>query len=218
MNGISSFIFFTSCMKKYVVEALGTFFFVLIIGLAVKFAGSMTAFVIGSALMVMVYAWGHISGWHYNPAVTLGLAVAGRQSWSQLIPYRASQLLGGIIGWYVAAWMMGGNLTTVVLDPDVLKVMMAELVFTFALVWVVLSVATSRDTQGNSFYGLAIGMTVFVGAMCVGSFSGWAFNPAVVIGWWFDGLFQTPSIWMHLVAELAWGLLAGLVYKWLRIE
>lgn len=168
-------------MKKYLGEVLGTFFFVLSIGLAVQFGGEMTALAIGVALMVLVYAGAHISGAHFNPAVTLGLAVSGKHSWSQVIPYWISQLLGAVLAGYLVTWIVGSALTTVALDPEALKVIIVELLFTFVLVWVVLNVAATDNNSGKSFYGLAIGLAVFVGAVSVGSISGGAFNPAVVI-------------------------------------
>ena len=121
-------------MKKYLGEVLGTFFFVLSIGLAVQFGGEMTALAIGVALMVLVYAGAHISGAHFNPAVTLGLAVSGKHSWSQVIPYWISQLLGAVLAGYLVTWIVGSALTTVALDPEALKVIIVELLFTFVLV------------------------------------------------------------------------------------
>lgn len=200
-------------MKKYLGEAIGTFFFVLSIGLAVKFGGAMTALVVGTALAVLVYAGGHISGAHYNPAVTLGLATSGKLSWSQVIPYWISQLVGAIIAGLLVAWIIWGKLTTVTLDPSALKVIVVEFLYTFALVWVVHNVAATKANEGNSFYGWAIGFIVFVWAVTVGSISGWGFNPAVVIGSWFDGLFATSMIWQHLVWQLLGWIVAGLVYR-----
>jgi aquaporin Z len=200
-------------MKKYLGEVLGTFFFVLSIGLAVQFGGEMTALAIGVALMVLVYAGAHISGAHFNPAVTLGLAVSGKHSWSQVIPYWISQLLGAVLAGYLVTWIVGSALTTVALDPEALKVIIVELLFTFVLVWVVLNVAATDNNSGKSFYGLAIGLAVFVGVVSVGSISGGAFNPAVVIWSYFDGLFATNLIWQHLVGQFAGAILAGLAFR-----
>ena len=200
-------------MKKYLGEVLGTFFFVLSIGLAVQFGGAMTALAIGTALMVLVYAGAHISGAHFNPAVTLGLAVSGKHSWSQVIPYWISQLAGAILAGFVVTWIVGAPLTTVALDPDTLKVIVVELLYTFVLVWVVQNVAAAESNNGKGFYGLAIGLAVFVGIVTVGSISGGAFNPAVVIGSYFDGLFATNLIWQHLVGQFAGAILAGLAFR-----
>ncbi len=200
-------------MKKYLWEALWTFFFVLSIGLAVQFGGAMTALTIGCALMVLVYAGAHISGAHFNPAVTLGLAVSGKHSWSQVIPYWISQLAGAIIAWFLVVWIVGNPLTTVTLDPMALKVIVVELLYTFVLVWVVHNVAATESNSGKGFYGLAIGFAVFIWAVSVGSISGGAFNPAVVIGSYFDGLFATNLIWQHLIGQFAGAILAGLAFK-----
>lgn len=205
-------------MKKYVAELLGTFFFVLAIGLAVKFGGGLAALAIGSALMVLVYAWGHISGGHFNPAVTLGLAVSGKHSWSQVLPYWISQLIGAIAAGLLTTRIIGSPFMAATLDPSALKVIVVELLFAFALVWVVHNAAATTCNKGNSFYGLAIGFTVFVGAVSVGSISGGSFNPAVTVGLWFEGLFATSAIWQHLVGQLLWAILAGLAYKAIACE
>jgi len=200
-------------MKKYLGEALWTFFFVLSIGLAVKFGGGMTALAIGLALAVLVYAGGHISGAHFNPAVTLWLATSGKLWWGEVIPYWVSQIVWWIIGGMVAMWIIGWSLTTVTVDASALKVILVELLYTFALVWVVHNTAATKANEGNNFYGFAIWLTVFVWAVTVGSISWWAFNPAVVIGSWFDGLFAWSFVWQHLVGQLLGWVLAWLTYK-----
>lgn len=200
-------------MKKYCWELLGTFFFVLSIGLAVKFGGALTALVIGTALAVLVYAWGHISWAHFNPAVTLWLATSGKLSRSEVLPYRVSQLVWASLGALLVTWIIWGSLTAVALDPSVLKVLVVELLFTFALVRVVHNVAATKCNEGNSFYGFAIGMIVFVWAVTVWWISGGGFNPAVVIGSTFDGLFTWAWIRPHLVGQLLWWVLAWLTYK-----
>ncbi len=205
-------------MKKYVVEAIGTFFFVLCIGLAVRFSGSLAPLVIGAALMVLVYAGAYISGGHYNPAVTLGLATSGKFSWSQVLPYWISQLVGAIIWGRLVSRFLSGYLTPLSLDPSAVKVIVAELLFTFALVYVVHHVAAAESNSNNSFYGLAIGFTVLVGGYVVGTYSGGAFNPAVVIGSYFNGLFTFDTAWQHLVGQLIGAILAGLCCKALASE
>jgi aquaporin Z len=100
--------------------------------------------------------------------------------------------------------------------PRVGPALLAEFLFTFALVYVVLNVATAKATAGNSFYGLAIGMTVMVGAFSVGGVSGGAFNPAVAIGLSTMGLVAPSSIWIHIVADLAGGAVAALAFKWIN--
>jgi len=91
--------------------------------------------------------------------------------------------------------------------------LLAEFLFTFALVYVVLNSATAEGTAGNSFYGLAIGMTVMVGAFAVGDISGGAFNPAVALGITVMGISTWNNIWMYLVADLLGGAVAAVIFK-----
>jgi aquaporin Z len=207
-------------MKKYLVEFIGTFFLVFTIGMTVVApgAGAMAPLAIGSVLAVMIFAGGHVSGGHYNPAVTLGVWMRGRCETADVIPYLASQSLGALVaafavkalktGFMTKAAALGGAMT-----PEILPALLAEFLFTFALVWVVLNVATARGTAGNSFYGLAIGFTVLAGAYAVGGVSGGAFNPAVAIGLCTMGLVAWGSLWIFLVANLAGGAVAALAYK-----
>jgi len=205
-------------MKKYLGEVIWTFFFVLAIGLAVKFGAWLTALVIGTALAVLVYAGGHISGAHFNPAVTLWLATSGKLSWNEVLPYRVSQLVWWALGALLVTRIIWWTLTAATLDPSTLKILVVELLFTFALVRVVLNVAATKCNEWNSFYGFAIGMIVFVWAVTVWWISGGGFNPAVVIGSVFDGLFTWWAIWPHLVGELLWAILAWLAYKTLACD
>jgi aquaporin Z len=99
------------------------------------------------------------------------------------------------------------------LQPVVLPALLAEFLFTFALVYVVLNAATAKGTAGNSFYGLAIGFTVMVGAFSVGNMSGGAFNPAVALGISVMGLSTWSNIWIYLVANFVGGAAAAGVFK-----
>ena len=204
-------------MNKYIVEFIGTFFLVLTIGCCVVIggAGVIAPLGIGSALMVMIYAGGHISGAHYNPAVTLGVWVRGRCSSSDVLPYWASQVIGAVLAALVLNYLKGEASA----KPMVLKVgpaLLAEFLYTFALVYVVINTATAKGTANNSFYGLAIGFTVLAGAFSVGSISGAAFNPAVAVGISIMGLSAWSNIWIYLLACLAGGLVAGLTFKLLN--
>src|SRR5688572_3011950 len=173
-------------MKKYVTEFIGTFFLVLSIGcMVIGSAGSAWApLVIGSTLMVMVYAGGHISGAHYNPAVTLAVWMRGRCAAADVTPYMVAQIAGASIAAVVVGVLKGpdamANVTASA--PHVVRALLAEFLFTFALAWVVLNTATAKATSGNSFFGLGIGFTVMTGAFAVGAVSGGAFNPAVAVG------------------------------------
>jgi aquaporin Z len=201
-------------MNKYIAEFIGTFFLVLTIGCTVIGAGAgvIAPLAIGASLMVMVFAGGHISGAHYNPAVTLGMFVRGKLKPADVVPYWIAQILAAAL----AAFLVGKFLRAgIAVTPIVLKVgpaLLAEFLFTFALVYVVLHTATAEGTSGNSFYGLAIGMTVMAGAFAVGDISGGAFNPAVAIGISLMGISTWANIWIYLVAELVAGLCAALVF------
>jgi aquaporin Z len=162
--------------------------------------------------MVMVFAGGHVSGGHYNPAVTLGVWLRGRCAAADVVPYWIVQVLAAIVASFTATFLVGSP-ATVVLTPALPQAFVAEFLYTFALVYVVLNTATAKGTAGNSFYGLAIGLTVMVGAFSVGRISGGAFNPAVAVGVAVMGLIPTPSIWIHIVADLLGGAAAAAVFK-----
>ena len=200
--------------RKLVVEAIGTYFFVLTIGMVVlePGAGALAPLAIGSALMVMVYAGGHVSGAHYNPAVTLGVVLRGRASGGELIGYWAAQIAGAAAAGVTVRFLKGGG-APAPLVLDLPSAFLAEFLFTFALVYVVLNVATTRGTEGNSYYGLAIGFTVAIGAYAVGGVSGGAFNPAVATGLAVLGLAGAANFGLYLVANLAGGAVAALVFN-----
>ena len=201
-------------MKKYIVEFIGTFFLVLTIGMAVRYAGVMAPLAIGAVLMVMIYAGGHVSGGHYNPAVTLGVLIRGKIDMNDAIPYRVSQILGSIVAGLVVSFMGASSSAMPISSDMMIPALLAEVIFTFALVYVVLNVATTKGTSGNSFYGLAIGCTVLAGAYAVGSISWGAFNPAVAIGGVLDGTFAASTIWIHIVGDVIGAILAALVFNY----
>jgi aquaporin Z len=204
-------------MRKYIAEFIGTFFLVLTIGCTVipGSPGVIPPLAIGAALMVMVYAAGHVSGGHLNPAVTLAVWVRGRCETKDVLPYWGAQVLAGILAALVAVFLVGKSGTPMEIK-SLPAAFVAEFLFTFALAFVVLNSATAKGTAGNSFYGLAIGMTVMAGAFAVGSIGGGAFNPAVAVGAAVMKLVSFSQIWVHLVADLAGGLVAGLVFKFLN--
>ncbi len=205
-------------MNKYITEFIGTFFLVLTVGCCVLIggAGVIAPLAIGSVLMVMVYASGHISGGHLNPAVTLGVWLRGRCPWKDVIPYWVAQLAAGVVASLVVNYLRGEGPAV---KPMVLRTgpaFLAEFLFTFALVYVVLNSATSKDTSGNSFYGLAIGFTVLTGAFAVGTISSAAFNPAVALGISIMGLSSWGNIWIYLIANLAGGAVAAVAFRTLN--
>jgi aquaporin Z len=201
-------------MAKYLTELVGTFFLVLTVGLAVigGGAGAMAPLAIGSALMVMVYAGGHLSGGHYNPAVSLAARLRGGFSNADLGSYWFFQLLGGVLATFVVQYLRPGASTVPVAGPAG-PIFVAELLFTFALCWVVLNVATAKATSGNSYFGLAIGFTVMVGAFAAGNVSGGAFNPAVYVAGSILGLFSWANAAIYLGAQLLGGAGAALLFK-----
>lgn len=201
-------------MNKYIVELIGTFFLVLTVGCTViaPGAGDLAPLAIGASLMVMIFAGGHISGGHYNPAVTLGVWMRGKCDTKDIVPYWVAQLVGALTAAVIVKFFKGGAAITPS-NPPVLAAFLAEFLFTFALVYVVLHTATAKGTEGNSFYGLAIGMTVMTGAFAVGNISGGAFNPAVALGISIMGLSAWTNIWIFWVSELVAGAAAAAVFK-----
>jgi aquaporin Z len=202
-------------MNKYFAEFIGTFFLVLTIGCTVigHGAGPFAPLAIGSALMVMIFAGGHISGGHFNPAVTLGVWLRGKCDAKDVAPYMIFQIMGAMLAALVVKFLLKGGAAVVPLQPETVPALLAEFLFTFALVYVVLNVATAKGTSGNSFYGLAIGFTVLVGAFSVGNISGGAFNPAVAVGISILGLSSWANIWIYLVAEFAGAVVAAGAFK-----
>ena len=178
----------------------------------------MAPLAIGAALMVMVYAGGHISGGHYNPAVTLAVWLRGKCPTSDVPGYILSQIVAAVAAAFVVLFLKGNPTLP---PPDDLKVapsILAEFLGTFALAWVVLNTATAKATSGNSNYGLAIGFTVTIMAYAVGSISGGAFNPAVAVGVTAMGLSKLSSLWILLAADFAGGAAAALAFKSINPE
>jgi len=201
-------------LNKYIAEFIGTFFLVLTIGCAVM-AGStgvIPPLAIGAGLMVMIYAGGHISGAHFNPAVTLAVFLRGRCPAKDVVPYMVAQVLGSLSAAAVASFLRPDFVATAI-HADFPRVAAAEFFYTFALAYVVLNVATAKGTQGNSYFGLAIGFTVLVGAFAVGDISGGAFNPAVAAGAAALGFITWANVWVHLAADFAGAALAAVTFR-----
>lgn len=199
-----------SAVTKYAIEAIGTFILVSTVGAAVGSGSVLAPLGIGAVLMAMVYAGGHISGAHYNPAVTLAVLIRGRINLREAAGYWVAQISAGVVAAVAVSQFVSIPAPSSV---HVSAVFFAELLFTFVLCFVVLNVATSRDHPDNSFYGLAIGFTVTAGAVAVGSISGAAFNPAVVLGGAAMGLFAVPMLWVFLAAQLLAGVGAGIAFR-----
>ena len=204
-----------SMQAKLITEFIGTFFLTLTICTAAAFgtAGSYAPFAIASTLMVMIYAGGHVSGAHYNPAVTISIYMRGACDKSEVAPYIASQVVAGVMGAMVASnvLMPDGEVGPLVMDTG--PAFGAELMFTFALAYVILNVATSESTDGNGYYGAAIAFVVLAGALTVGPISGASFNPAVTASLISAGVMGAADSWVHLVPQLIGGVLAALVFN-----
>src|SRR5215213_3391873 len=193
-------------MQNYLTEFLGTFFLVLTIGLTVLDGTPLAPLAIGSSLMVMVYMGGHVSGAHYNPAVSLAVFLRGKMaSTGELVGYWISQVLGAIAAGLVV-YAITGKTFAPAPTASAAAALLVELLYTFALALVVLNSAASAKTHGNSFYGLAIGFTIVVAAFAGGPISGGAFNPAVGLGPTIvhatlgDG--NWAALWLYLVGPL----------------
>ena len=205
-------------MKKYLTEFIGTFFLVFSIGMALTSGNPLAPLAIGLTLMVMVYMGGHVSGAHYNPAVTVGIFMRGKIGASEIGPYIAAQIAGALVASGAVHFLTGEAFAPAPrVGAGVVEVLLAEIIFTFALMLVVLNVATSKATEGNSYYGLAIGFTVTAGAFAVGPISGGAFNPAVGTGPILAnvamGLGDASNLWYYWVGPLAGAVLATTVFN-----
>ena len=201
-------------MKKYVTEFIGTFFLVLTVGLT--WGGNAPA--VGAALMVMIYAGGHISGAHYNPAVTLAVLIRNRIQVMDALVYIGSQLLGAVVAALVVSYFRDDIPSEAYQPLNTGKAIVAEVLGTFALAYVVLNVATAKANAGNSYFGLAIGFTVTAMAFALGPYSGGAFNPAVAAGATVFKLFEAANIWIYIVGCFAGGALAAVVFNVLNPE
>ena len=205
--------------RALAVEFIGTFFLVLTIGLtalAPGVPGGFAPLAIGAILIAMVYAGGHISGAHYNPAVTLAACIRGAIPHPSMPPYIAAQVIAAVVAGIVAVYIAGDSGARMSIDPG--PALIGEFLFTFALCTVVLMVATARATSGNQFFGVAIGVTVVAGAYAMGGISGGAFNPAVAIALAVMKIVKWSDLWIHLGADFAGAAAAGLACKALLKE
>lgn len=203
-------------MKRYVTELIGTFFLVFTIGMTAVTGSAAAPLAIGATLMVMVYMGGHVSGAHYNPAVTLAVLMRGAMATADVVPYLVAQLLGATLA-AATVFLLTGATFAPAPSAGGLEALVAEALVTFALALVVLNVATAESTKGNSYFGLAIGATVLGGAIAVGGFSGGAFNPAVGVGPTLvdvvAGGGSLGNLWLYLVGPFAGAAAAVPVFR-----
>lgn len=200
-------------MKNYITEFIGTFFLVLTIGLT----GDPLA--IGVMLMAIIYMGGHISGAHYNPAVSIAMIYRGLLTTKEAIKYILSQLAGAFFAAFAVNWLIGDVMQVAPSNTaSVMQILAVEAIFTFALMLVILNVATHPKTAGNSYYGLAIGFTIMAAAFAGGGISGGVYNPAVgtgpilvdvILG---DGK-TLANLWYYFVGPIFGAMAATCVYE-----
>jgi len=200
----------TSTSSKLIAEFIGTFFLALTICTAAVHgsAGDYAPFAIAATLMVMIYAVGHISGAHFNPAVTVAVWLRGACEKSDVVPYISVQALAGVLAAIVSQEILLAEPSVTAIDMDATNALAAEFLYTFALVYVILNVATSDATQGNGYYGAAISFVVLAGALTVGGISWGSFNPAVSGALLVSGAIELSDLWIHLVPQFLAGVLA----------
>ena len=164
--------------QKLIAEFIGTLFLTYTICLTAVWGSSgdfHPGFAIAAILMAMIYSLGYISGAHFNPAVTIGVWIRGSCEKADVLPYIATQSIAGVFGALLSGFTHTGEhsrgsleTTSLLLNSEIHEVLLAEFLFTFALVYVILNVATSEATSGNQYYGVAIASVVFAGAISVG--------------------------------------------------
>ena len=205
-------------IKKYIAEFIGTGAIIVnkISNNAISNVGIALAF--GLAITVMIYACGHISGAHFNPAVTIAFFACNKFPSNNVVQYIVSQLLGAISASLLLRFLLGNILymgSTLPALPNKSTAMpvsfIMEFVFTFCLMFVIMSVATDSRAEG-SFAGLAIGFTVFLGAIVAGPISGGSFNPARSVGpAVVSGYYE--HLWLYIAAPILGAICASLSYK-----
>ena len=209
-------------MHKWLTEFIGTYFLVLTVCLSVLTNAPLAGMAIGCSLMIMVYMGGHISGGHYNPAVSLAVLLRGKLDAKEFVPYVVSQVLGALAAALTANLVLrNASKSSFALAPadnvGPWGALLVETLYTFALCLVVLNVATSKRTEGNSYYGLAIGFTIVVAAIAGGGLSGGAFNPAVGTGPILVNAIVNggtlSNLWIYWVGPLLGGAVAAGVFR-----
>ncbi len=196
------------------------FLFVFTVGMATepgnKSGAILAPIAIGSLLMVIVFAGGHVSGGHYNPAVSTAVFLRGKMKSNEYVAYMVTQFVAAALAGLVVNAVGGKEVAGATSSTG--KMLVAEFLFTFVLAYVVLNVATAKGTAGNSFYGLAIGFAVVVGAISVGWVSGGAFNPAIALGASVLGAFKWANLWIYLVADFLGGAVAAGAFIYIQGE
>lgn len=204
-------------MNKYITEFIGTFFLVLIIGI------TNNPIAIGIGLSVLVYMGAHISGAHYNPVVSLAMFIQKEIDKSELLYYILSQLIASVAASFIIQNFDINSFEVIANTSNKVSFFMAEILFTFLLVFVILNVALHPKLKNNQFYGFAIGLTVAAGAFTVGDISGAVFNPAVSFGPSIFAIVDPNELstaarsndffFYYLIATLIGSIIASLLFK-----
>ncbi|DAC42686.1 MAG TPA: porin [Candidatus Thalassarchaeaceae archaeon] len=204
-----------SIRPKLIAEFIGTFFLALTICTAAVHgsAGELAPFAIASTLMVMIYSVGHISGAHFNPAVTVAVWLRGACDRDDVAPYIATQISAGALAAVISQNILSAETDVSSMQMITTHALGAEFLYTFALVYVILNVATSEATEGNGYFGASIAFVVLAGALTVGEISGGSFNPAVTGALYVSGVIEIGDLWIHLIPQFTAGLLAVQAFK-----
>ena len=209
-------------LKKYIVEFIGTFFLVLTICMTTysKVSADLQPIAVGSMLMVLIYSMGYLSGAQFNPAISLAIYLRGRINLKEMGFYWLAQIIGAIAAAMMTAVLISakppvGLIASTPQFFSMVPALIAEVLGSFALTWVILTVATSKALDGNNFYGLAIGFTVTALMYTLGSVSGSAFNPAVAIATCVAHLSSWNNLWIYMVGGLGGAVLATMAYKYI---
>lgn len=172
----------------------------------------MAPLAVGAVLGSLVFAGAHVSGAHYNPAVSLAVFLSSKLSLFTLIGYWVVQFIGAIMAAFVVAYLKG-NIASTALTIAFWPTLIGEFLFSFALCFVALNTTAKNETIPNSYFGWAIGFIVLAGAYSVGPITGAAFNPAVAVGFGFLNLFLWANMWVYFVAALIGAAISALIFR-----
>lgn len=212
-------------IRKLIAEFIGTFFLTLTVCMSAyaKVSADLQPLAIGVILIGLIYAGGYISGAIFNPAVTLAVFLRGRLNLKEAGTYMVAQFSGGAAAALVTIALTSAKPIVFPIEPPpqyfgIMPAVVAEILGAFALVWVVLNVATSKNIEGNSFYGLSIGFTLTGLIYTLGSVSGSVFNPAVAVASDIAQLGIWSNLWIYLIGGFGGAALAAIVYKYVNPE
>ena len=222
----------TDITKRLAAEVIGTFgfFFIGFTGIAalwtqgpgaIQNIGIAVGF--GFGLGLMIFAFGHLSGGHFNPAVSAGLAAGGKFPTSEVVPYWVAQLAGGLIAAIAVRVIFSSQVEDKLVNAPGVgisdgKALVMEAIFTFLFVLVIATVATDERAPWNGVFApFAIGLFIFTAATVCGPISGGSFNPARSIAPAIIGT-EFGDLWIYIVGPLVGGVLGGLVHAYFRAD